>query len=346
MRVVFLGTPDFAVPSLEALAGGAGGEKGGAAGAVSAETGDATGVPAAPAEVALVVTRPDAVRGRGRQAVPSPVKARALARGLPVLEAARVTPEVIQAVADAAPDLLVVVAFGCILPDELLAVAPLGAVNVHASLLPRWRGAAPIQRAILAGDGEAGVSIMRVAHELDAGPWCRQASVPVGERSASELTAALAELGAAELVAALPALADGTATWHEQDEALVTYAAKVTKDQMLLDPAEPAQVLARRVRASGDTAPARCVVAGRGVRVTAARVTGADEAAGEAVGVPGGALPGAGAVLARKGRVLLGCAEGALELVRVRPDGKREMDARAFAAGLRGEGLTWGRAER
>ena len=343
MRVVFLGTPDFAVPSLEALAGGAAGV------AAGVEAGAEAGAPA-PAEVALVVTRPDAVRGRGRQALPSPVKARALALGLPVLEAARVTPEVVQAVRAAAPDLLVVVAFGCILPDELLAVAPLGAVNVHASLLPRWRGAAPIQRAILAGDEEAGVSIMRVAHELDAGPWCRQAAVPVGERSAAELTAVLAGLGAAELVAALPALADGTATWHEQDEALVTYAAKVTKEQMLLDPAERAQVLARRVRASGDTAPARCVVAGRGVRVTAARAVGEDAGeavgAGEAADVPAGALPGAGAVLARKGRVLLGCAEGALELVRVRPDGKREMDARAFAAGLRGEALTWGRAER
>ena len=125
MRVVFMGTPDFAVASLSAVA--------------------------AVHEVALVVTRPDAVRGRGSELLPSPVKARALELGIPVLETKRMTPEAIEAVRQAAPDVICVVAFGCILPDEVLEVAPLGAVNVHASLLPRWRGAAPIQRSILEG---------------------------------------------------------------------------------------------------------------------------------------------------------------------------------------------------
>ncbi len=304
MRVVFMGTPGFSVPSLEALA--------------------------VRHEVPLVVTRPDAVRGRGRALVPSPVKARAAELGLGVLEAGRMTPEAMDAVRAAAPDVICVVAFGCILPDELLAVAPLGAVNVHASLLPRWRGAAPIQRAILAGDAETGVSIMRVAHELDAGAWCRQARVPVGERDADELSAELAGLGAAELTAALDELAAGTATWHEQDEALVTLAPKLTKAEMRLSPEEPAEALARRVRASGDTAPARCRVAGRGVRVRAARVAEGPVAQG--------------AVEVARGRVLLGCAgRTALEVLRVRPDGKREMDAAAWAAGLRGA-TTWERA--
>lgn len=125
MRIVFMGTPDFAVASLSAVA--------------------------AVHEVALAVTRPDAVRGRGSELLPSPVKARALELGIPVLETKRMTPEAIEAVRQAAPDVICVVAFGCILPDEVLEVAPLGAVNVHASLLPRWRGAAPIQRSILEG---------------------------------------------------------------------------------------------------------------------------------------------------------------------------------------------------
>ena len=126
LRVVFMGTPEFAVPSLERLAESC--------------------------DVALVLTRPDAVRGRGRALVPSPVKARALELGLPVVETSRITPEVADALRAAAADVFCVAAYGCILPDEVLNMAPGGCVNVHASLLPRWRGAAPIQRAILAGD--------------------------------------------------------------------------------------------------------------------------------------------------------------------------------------------------
>lgn len=303
MRVVFMGTPDFAVPSLEALAGRH--------------------------EVALVLTRPDAVRGRGRALVPSPVKARALELGLPVLEASRVTPEVMGALRSAAPDVVCVAAFGCILPDEVLALAPGGCVNVHASLLPRWRGAAPIQRAILAGDERTGVSIMRIGHGVDTGAYCAQASCEIGEKGAGELTSELARMGAELLVETLPAVVAGTAEWVEQDEALVTHAAKIEKSELALDARDAARANALRVQASGDTAPARCAVAGRGVRVCAARAVGSG--------------PGAGEVCVSRGHVLLGCADGALELVRVKPDGKREMDASAWAAGLRGDGLIWGR---
>ena len=304
MRVVFMGTPDFAVSSLEALA----------------ERHD----------VALVLTRPDAVRGRGRALVPSPVKARALELGLPVVEAARITPEVAGALREAAADVFCVAAYGCILPDEVLTMAPGGCVNVHASLLPRWRGAAPIQRAILAGDAETGVSIMRIGHGVDTGAYCAQARVAIAEKDARELTAALARVGAELLADTLPAVAAGSAAWVEQDEALVTHAAKIEKRELMLDPADAARVNALRVRASGDTAPARCVVAGRGVRVCAARV-------GEKSVAPG-------AVLAARGRVWLGCADGVLEVLRVKPDGKREMEAGAWAAGLRGDGLAWGLA--
>ena len=304
LRVVFMGTPEFAVPSLEALA--------------------------LDHDVALVLTRPDAVRGRGRALVPSPVKARALELGLPVLEASRVTPEVMGALRDAAPDVICVAAYGCILPDEVLELAPGGCVNVHASLLPRWRGAAPIQRAILAGDAETGVSIMRIGHGVDTGAYCAQMSTPIGEKDAEALTAELARMGAELLVATLPSVLDGTAAWVEQDEALVTHAAKIDKAELLLDPAEGVRENALRVQASGDTAPARCVVAGRGARVCAARVGERDVAPG--------------AVAVARGRVWLGCADGALEVLRVKPEGKREMETVAWAAGLRGDGLAWGRA--
>ena len=304
MRVVFMGTPEFAVPSLQALAD-------------------------AGHEVALVFTRPDAVRGRGKKLAASPVKARALELGIPVFETSRMTDEAKAALADAAPDVICVVAYGCILPDDVLEAAPLGAVNVHASLLPRWRGAAPIQRSILAGDAETGVSIMRVAHELDAGAWCAQVSVAIGDKGCAELTEELAEAGAQALVGVLPALADGSAEWHEQDESLVTLAAKVKKAEMALDPAEGACANARRVQASSDAAPARAVVGGKGVRVMSARA------------VEGAVVP-AGHVEVGKKRVLLGCSDGALEVASVKPDGKKEMPASAWAAGLRGE-LAWER---
>ena len=307
MRVVFMGTPAFAVPSLTALA--------------------------REHEVALVVTRPDAVRSRGKRLEPSPVKEAALELGLPVLETARMTPEALEALRGAAADIFCVAAYGCILPDAVLTMAPLGCVNVHASLLPRWRGAAPIQRAILAGDEVAGVSIMRIGHGVDTGAYCAQASTPVGEKGADELTRDLAELGGALLARTLPTIAAGSAVWTEQDEALVTHAAKIAKAELWLDPEADAPANARRVRASSDAAPARCQVGGRAVRAVRAR----------AVEPGGGApLPAQGTYAVAGKRVLLGCAAGALELIEVKPDGKRQMGAAAWAAGLRDKQGTWG----
>ena len=301
MRIVFMGTPEFAVPSLRALAG-----------AHAAR---------------LVLTRPDAVRGRGRRLEPSAVKAAATELGIDVLETKRITDDVMAAIRAAEPDAVVVAAFGCILPDAVLTAAPLGCVNVHASSLPRWRGAAPIQRAILSGDARAGVSIMRVVHDLDAGAYCRQADVEVGEKSCPQVMGELAELGARELLTALDQMADGTAEWVEQDESKVTYAKKIEKAEMLLDPAATALDNRRRVQTSLDAAPARMAVAGRGVRVLAARVVEEGVAQGE--------------VLVRHGRVIAGCADGAIELLRVKPDGKREMEASAWAAGLHQSQLAW-----
>lgn len=303
MRVIFMGTPEFAVPSLVALD----------------EAYDVVGV----------VTRPDAVRGRGKRLEPSPVKAEAQARDLRVIEANRITPEVLGVLSELDADIVCVAAYGCILPDSVLAMAPLGCVNVHASLLPRWRGAAPVQRAILAGDERAGVSIMRVVHELDAGVYCAQASTEVADKPCGQLMAEVAELGAHALVSSLADIEAGRATWTEQDASLVTYAHKVEKAEMRLDAADGWLENVRRVQASTDAAPARCVVGGKGVRVL--RATAASESVA------------AGDVLAARGRVLLGCSDGALELLEVKPDGKREMDARSWAAGLRVDKIRWER---
>ena len=307
LRLVFMGTPTFAVPSLEACA--------------------------RVADVTLVVTRPDAVRGRGKALVPSDVKACAESLELPCYEGSRVDDAMMDALRAAQPDIVVVAAYGAILPDRLLELPELGCINVHASSLPRWRGAAPIQRAILEGDERAGVSIMEVVHDLDAGAYCRQASLPVADTPCAELMDALARLGADELVAALGQIADGTVAWTPQDEALVTYAAKLTKAEMALDPQDGALANARRVQASADAAPARCSVGGRGVRVLVARVAPADSLA---------QAPEPGTYLRLKGRVLLGCADGVLEPLRVKPDGKREMDVVAWAAGLQQKSGTWG----
>lgn len=303
MRIVFMGTPEFACPSLSAVSKSH--------------------------DVVRVVTRPDAVRGRGKRLEPSPVKALAGELGLAVIEASRMTPEVMDELRAAKADLCVVAAYGCILPDELLEMFPLGCVNVHASLLPRWRGAAPIQRAVLEGDELAGASIMRVVHELDAGAYCAQVSTAVAGKTSSELLDELGHLGAEALVEAIGRIADGTAVWTEQDESLVTYAHKIEKAEMWLDPADGALANVRRVLASTDAAPARCEVAGKGVRLMRARTCDDALAAGE--------------VLVSHGRVALGCADGALEVLDVKPDGKREMQASAWAAGLRADHLAWGR---
>lgn len=306
MRVVFMGTPDFAVPSLRELA--------------------------SRFEVVLVLTRPDAVRSRGKKLEPSPVKAAALELDIPVMEATRITPEVMDRLHEAEADIFCVAAYGCILPDEVLHMAPLGIVNVHASLLPRWRGAAPIQRAILAGDERAGISIMRIGHGVDTGAYCAQASCSVAGKTADELTAELAQLGADLLCDTLPALADGTAVWTEQDESLVTHAQKISKAEMRLDPQEGALVNLRRVLASSDAAPARCIAAGKPVRIM--RAVAAD---GDA------SMCAAGELVCQSKRIYIGCSDGVLEVTSVKPDGKRQMDASAWAAGLHGDGLTWGK---
>ena len=305
MRVVFMGTPQFAVPSLRALS-------------------DCH-------EVVAVCTRPDAVSGRGSKVRPSAVKIAAAERAIRVLEPKTLRDESLRAELKAlAPDVIVVAAYGLILPPEVLGIAPLGAVNVHGSLLPRWRGAAPVQRAILAGDEVAGVSIMRMEEGLDTGPYCVQASVSVAGATARELTATLADVGAGQLIAALSSIADGTAAWTTQDESLATYASKVTKDDVAVGPELEAVEASRRIRASMPASPSKIVLAGRGVTLI-------DAAVAEAT------LPAGG--VAMRGGLLLGVSDGAIMTTRIKPDGKAEMDVSAWARGVRDlESATWERA--
>lgn len=321
MRVVFMGTPEFALGSLRALDR------------------------AEKVDVAAVVTRPDAVSGRGRTPQPSPVKRYALQAGIPVIETKTLrTPEVQDEIRALAPDVIAVTAYGAIIPDEVLRMPTMGCVNVHASLLPRWRGAAPIQRAILAGDPLVGFSIMKVGHELDAGPWCEQSGFAPGEHTFDEVSARLSVMGGDTLADVLVRWWEGDApSWNVQDPDRATYAEKVSKAEMRLNPADGVVANARRVFASSNAAPARCVVAGRGVRVTRAHVPQGGEDAPEL---------GAGEAAAVDGRLFLGCSEPAdgspadapasLEVLEVRPDGGREMGAAAFVAGIHDRSdMTW-----
>lgn len=298
MRALFMGTPTFAVPALEALA--------------------------EHHEVIAVYSRPDSVSGRGGVLRPSPVKEAAIARGIPVLQPTTLRDTAVQSeLAALAPDVVVVAAYGLILPPEVLEAPRLGCINIHASLLPRWRGAAPIERAILAGDESAGVSIMRMEEGLDTGPYCMQASLPVGDLTSEELTARLAEIGASALLQALSSIENGTVRWTVQPEDGITYAEKITRADVTIDPQMCVSDALRRIRASKSTAPCRVVIADR--PVTLLRATAA-----------GGSVPPVlpGAVASDKASLYLGMADGALALSRLRPDGKAEMDARAWSRGV------------
>lgn len=302
MRVVYMGTPSFAVPCLQAL--------------ISAH------------DVIAVYTRPDKPSGRGRALKPSPVKQAATEARIPVVQPASLRDQdAIGEFSSLGADICVVAAYGAILPAEVLDAPRLGCVNVHASLLPRWRGAAPVQRAILAGDETTGVSIMRMEAGLDAGPYAAQVTVPVDDMTAESLTAALAMAAPAALLATVAAIEAGTVQWTVQDETRVTYASKITAGDVALAPGLNVAEASRRVRASTRSAAARCRIAGTRVTVAALGPTAV------------AAQPGA--AVATKRELVLGFSDGALSVVRVTPEGRSEMDGASFARGLRPDAMTW-----
>jgi methionyl-tRNA formyltransferase len=296
MRTVYLGTSDFAVEVLERLV-------------------------TTPHRPVLVVTRPDRPRGRGRKLQPPPVAERAALLGIETIQPEDVNgEEAAAAIAAAEPEAVAICAYGALVKEPLLSAYEL--LNVHPSLLPRWRGAAPIERAIEAGDEETGVTIMRPIAELDAGPICLQHAEPIEpDDNYGSLAARLAALGGELLVEAL----DTEPAFRDQGEqAGVTYAAKIEAEDRWLDPARRADELERRVRA-----------------LTPHIGAYVEPDDGDRLGVRRAALAAGvddvepGQLVARDGALLYGAAQGALELIEVQPAGKRPMEA---AAWLRGRG--------
>lgn len=300
LSIVFAGTPDFAVPALEAIAGSR-------------------------HRVLAVYTQPDRPAGRGLRLSASPVKRLAVQLGLPVLQPTTLRdPEAAGTLAALRPDVLVVVAYGLILPQAILDVPRLGCLNIHASLLPRWRGAAPIQRAILAGDAETGVTIMGMEAGLDTGPMLLREAEPIGpEESAGRLHDRLALQGARLIVAALDQLERGDARFTPQPVEGVTYAAKLDKSEAILDWALPAPDLARRVRAFDPWPVAETTLDGRQLRVWAARPF---EAA--AADAPPGTVLRAG-----EAGIEVACGQGLLNLDRVQLAGGKPLPAGEFVRG-------------
>ena len=304
MRVVFMGTPEFALPALEAILSSS-------------------------IEIAAVFTQPDRPAGRGRKLSPSPVKVRALEMGLGVFQPERVRASDISPLS---PDAAVVVAYGQYLSSKLLGVPPLGAVNIHPSLLPRWRGAAPIQRALLAGDSQTGVCSMRVAKEMDAGAVLGRVAVPIGPRDTTgDLREKLAAASGPLIVDTLHRLERDELTEEEQDEALVTHAEKLSKEEARLDWSMSGVELDRRVRGMRPWPVAETLwpgVGGGSVRIW--RAFPLDSEAGrEALG--GEVL---GEAETPEGRGLrVRCGSGDLALLEIQPPGRKRMEASAFLRG-------------
>jgi methionyl-tRNA formyltransferase len=298
LRVVFAGTPEFAVPCLDAVL-------------------------AADIDCVAVYTQPDRPAGRGRQLQPSPVKQRALAAGLAVEQPESLKDAAVQErLAAYAPDLMVVVAYGLILPRAVLAIPRFGCWNVHGSLLPRWRGAAPIQRAILAGDAQTGVDLMQMEAGLDTGPVLLERRTPIDAHDNSGiLHDRLAALGADALREGLQRLLRGEPLpARVQPTEGITYAHKLDKAEALLDWNEPAAVLDRKIRAFNPWPVAEAVIAGERVRIHAAEPVTAQGAPGEPV-------------RASRSRLAIACGDGALAILKLQRAGGRVIDAADYVNG-------------
>ena len=297
MRIVFMGTPDFAVPCLQRLL----------------EDGH---------EVPAVFTQPDKPVGRHAVLTPPPVKQLALSHGIPVYQPTKMRDGTVAALLrELAPDCLVVVAYGRILPQEILDVPPRGCVNIHGSLLPRYRGAAPIQWSVIRGETVTGVTSMFMDAGMDTGDIIDTLTTPIGENeTAGELFERLALLGARLLSTTLAAIADGTVTRRPQNDAEATMAPMLEKAMGRLDLTRPAQELHNQVRGMNPWPGAFCTAGGKTLKIHETRV-----AAGS--GAPG--------TLLCADPVTVACGEGALQLVTVQPEGKPRMAAEAWLRGAR-----------
>ncbi len=301
MRIVFLGSGAFAIPSFEALLDAA-------------------------HDVVALVCQPDREKGRGRALAPPPLKPVAEGRGVRVLQPRRIKEaEAQETLRSLRPDLQVVVAYGQILPGAVIAIPPLGTINVHASLLPRYRGAAPIQWAIACGETETGVTTMLIDEGLDTGPILCSRALAIGpEETAAQLEPRLARLGSELLLETVRGLAEGTLAPRPQDHARATPAPLLRKEDGRIDWSRPAHVLARRVRAFDPWPGTTTMLGGRALKVLRARP-----------GEPGPGEPGTVVGIDREG-VRVACGEATrLLLLEIQPESRRPMSAASFAAGER-----------
>lgn len=301
-RLVFAGTTEFAATILDTLIG------------------------RADHEVVAVYTQPDRPAGRGRQLHASPVKQLAQMRAIPVFQPEKlVAPEVLVQFTALRPDLLIVAAYGLLLPQRMLDAPRFGSLNVHASLLPRWRGAAPIQRALLAGDTETGITIMRIFAALDAGPILLQRRFPIEPTATGgSLEDNLAVIGAAALLEAITQTLSGCAEPREQDPDLVCYARKIDKADRNLNWTEPAVALERRIRALLPRPAATVTLGDQICKVLSAEA------------MPGRCSPPGSIVASGSAGIDIATGAGVLRVKRLQPPGKREMTADEF---LRGHAL-------
>jgi len=295
LRVVFFGTPGFAVPSLERLVHSS-------------------------HPVVGVITQPDRPRGRGQQVTDGPVKGLAAALGLKVFQPEKLARDQFEfQLRSLNADIGVVAAYGKILPDWVLALPRFGLINVHASLLPKYRGASPVHRAVINGDPETGVTIMRVVKALDAGPMLAKVTVPIGPDDTTTIVeSALAIQGAELLVKTLDAVENGTADETPQDESLVTYAAKLTKAEGLIDWSQPAATIHNLVRGLWPWPHAFTYLGGVRYIVHRSRLSAHSEKA----------APGAILVASATEGLHVACGQGAIELLDIQLEGKRVMNAR------------------
>ena len=299
MKVIFAGTPDFAAAALKAIA-------------------------AAGFEIPLVLTQPDRPKGRGMQLAPSPVKQAALELGLRVAqpEKLRNNAEALQMLKEVEADVMVVAAYGLILPQDVLDTPKHGCLNIHASLLPRWRGAAPIQRAIEAGDAETGVCIMQMDIGLDTGDVVSEHRYTIQPTdTANEVHDALMNLGAAAIVADLQQLkTEGRLKSVKQPEEGVTYAQKLSKEEARINWSESAAVIERKIRAFNPVPAAWVEYQGKPMKIWRAEVVAQQGRAGEVLFCSSDGL-------------IIACGENALKITELQPSGSKRMDIAAFAAG-------------
>jgi methionyl-tRNA formyltransferase len=307
LGILFAGTPEFAVPALRALL-------------------------TSQHRVLAVYTQPDRPAGRGRKLTASPVKTRALEAGLPVFQPANLkAPSDLHTLEAHNADLLVVAAYGLLLPQRALAAPRLGCVNIHASILPRWRGAAPIQRCLLAGDRQTGITIMQMEQGLDTGPMYLIKRLPIAAGdTAGSLHDKLAELGAQALLEALSGIADGSLVPQRQNDDLATYAKKLDKAEAVLDWSRPAEEIARRVRAFNPWPVAHTRYEGVNLRVWAAEP------------VDGRSGPPGTVMAANRSGIDVATGEGLLRITRLQMPGKKVLSAAEFLNAHAIEGVLLG----